>query len=48
MEALILLASVGLLTLLAISAMRWGADSREDFARTDRNPALRGGFATSR
>ncbi len=47
MEATILIAAVGLLTLLAIASLRWGVDSREGFASTDRNPALRG-FSWSR
>ena len=47
MEAIILIAAVGLLTLLAVSAMRYGVDSREGFASTDRNPAQRG-FVLSR
>ena len=47
MEAIILISAVGLLILLAVAAMRYGVDSREGFANTDRNPALRG-FAWSR
>ena len=47
MEAIILIAAVGLLTLLAVAAMRYGVDSREGFARTDRDTALRG-FVCSR
>ena len=47
MEAIILISAVGLLTLLAAAAMRWGVDSREGFANTDRNTALRG-FVWSR
>jgi hypothetical protein len=47
MEAIILIAAVGLLTLLAAAAMRFGADSREGFASTDRNTTLRG-FVWSR
>ena len=47
MEAIILIAAVGLLTLLAVAAMRYGVDSRGGFARTDRDTALRG-FVWSR
>ena len=47
MEAIILIATVGLLTLLAVAALRYGVDSRHGFASTDRNPTLRG-FVGSR
>ncbi len=47
MEAIILISAVGLLTLLALAAMRYGVDSREGFASTDRNISLRG-FVWSR
>ena len=47
MEAIILITAVGLLTLLAVAALRFGADSRDGFARTDRNTTLRG-FVWSR
>jgi hypothetical protein len=47
MEAIIFITAVGLLTLLAVAAMRFGVDSRDGFARTDRNTTLRG-FGWSR
>jgi hypothetical protein len=47
MEAIILITAVGLLTLLAVAAMRFGVDSRDGFTRTDRNATLRG-FVWSR
>ncbi|MFN8661480.1 MAG: hypothetical protein U0075_06275 [Thermomicrobiales bacterium] len=47
MEAIILISAVGLLTLLAVAAMRYGVDSRDGFASTDRNTTLRG-FVWSR
>ena len=47
MEAIILVAAVGLLTLLAVAALRWGVDSRHGFAATDRNPNLRGFVGSS-
>jgi hypothetical protein len=47
MEAIILISAVGLLTLLALAAMRYGVDSRDGFANTDRDIALRG-FVWSR
>ncbi len=46
-EAIILISAVGLLTLLAVAAMRYGVDSRDGFASTDRNTTLRG-FVWSR
>jgi hypothetical protein len=47
MEAIILLAAVGLLTFLAAAAMRFGVDSREGFANTNFDTTLRG-FTWSR
>ena len=47
MEAIILISAVGLLTLLAVAAMRFGVDSRDGFANTDRETTLRG-FVWSR
>ncbi len=47
MEAIILISAVGLLTLLAAAAMRYGVDSRDGFASTDREATLRG-FVWSR
>ncbi|MCA9864432.1 MAG: hypothetical protein KC432_15470 [Thermomicrobiales bacterium] len=47
MEAIILIAAVGLPALLAAAALRYGVDSRDGFARTDRDTALRG-FVWSR
>jgi hypothetical protein len=47
MEAIILITAVGLLTLLAVAALRLGVDSRDGFATTDRNATLRG-FVWSR
>ena len=46
-EAIILISAVGLLTLLAVAAMRYGVDSGDGFASTDRNTPLRG-FVWSR
>ena len=47
MEAIILISAVGLLILLAVAAIRFGVDSRDGFANTDRDVALRG-FVWSR
>ena len=42
MAAIILIAILGLLTLLAVASLRFGVDTRDGFANTDRNTALRG------
>lgn len=42
MAAIILISTLGLLTLLAVASLRYGVDTRDGFASTDRNAALRG------
>ena len=47
MEAIILLAAIGLPTLLAAASLRFGVESREGFTETSPNAALCG-FTWSR
>jgi hypothetical protein len=42
MEASILIAAIGLLILLAVTAMRYGVDSREGYPTKERDLGLRG------
>jgi len=42
MEASILFSALGLLILLAVTSMRYGADSREGYLTKERDLAIRG------